>query len=160
MDLTYPMLIRMAANRLHGEFKGHPLEPNALVNEVYLHILQPGRTWTDPQHLFKACATAMHHILVDYARKIRRETAVGGLEDLADTAGNLPTPVAESNDRMMLDSSLELLSATNARGAEVVKLLLTGMTQAEAAKTLGIAVRTVKRDYSKSKEWLRANWAR
>ena len=70
-----------------------------------------------------------------------------------DFAGTLGIERAESF--LVLDEALERLSVLDARQARVVECrFFGGMTEEETAAALGIAERTVKRDWAKAKAWL------
>jgi len=62
-------LRRIASHLLQRERIGHTLEPNALVNEVYLRLFasQP-ISYQDRTHFFALAAQMMRRILVDHAR--------------------------------------------------------------------------------------------
>src|SRR5436190_22676577 len=62
-------LHRLAAHYMAGEKHGHMLQATALVNEVYLKLVDwDGVQWTDRAHFFGIAAGMMRRVLVDYAR--------------------------------------------------------------------------------------------
>ena len=69
MPLLYDELRRMARQQLRNERPGHTLNPTALVNEVYLKLVQQRQIEAGHRTQFMAVAsTTMRRILVDYAR--------------------------------------------------------------------------------------------
>jgi hypothetical protein len=62
---------------MRGERPGHTLQATALVNEIYLRLDGLDRMqWRDRSHFLATAATLMRRILVDHARKRKREKRV------------------------------------------------------------------------------------
>src|SRR5258708_7739613 len=72
--LVYDQLRKLAAQNLAREKPGQTLEPTALVHEAYLRLVGQAddARWKDRGHFFAAAALAMRHILVEQARRKRR----------------------------------------------------------------------------------------
>ena len=63
----------LAAHYMRGERAGHTLQTTALINEVYLRLVDGPRVgWQGRAHFFGVAARLMREILVDYARSRRR----------------------------------------------------------------------------------------
>src|SRR5262245_55092328 len=74
LPLVYDELRSLARQMLAVETSGQTLQPTALVHEAYLRLVGPGdRRYADQGHFFRAAAQAMRHILVDNARRKRRD---------------------------------------------------------------------------------------
>ena len=59
MDAVYPQLKRIAARQLQKENRVHTLQPTALVNEAYLHMVgQIDRNWASRCHFFAVASYA------------------------------------------------------------------------------------------------------
>src|ERR1700733_8022584 len=72
--LVYDGLRRIAGGLLRRERAGHTLQATALVNETFQKLLDVRRVaLTDRAHFFTFSAKLMRRILIDYARKMRRE---------------------------------------------------------------------------------------
>jgi RNA polymerase sigma factor (TIGR02999 family) len=66
---VYDELRRMSRKYMRNERPGHTLQATALVNDVYLRLVDPGSVdWKDRAHFFAVCAQMMRRILVDSAR--------------------------------------------------------------------------------------------
>src|SRR5437764_11990778 len=83
LPLVYDELLRLAADYLDREKPGQTLQPTALVHEAYLRLVgnQPrelGEHWQGRAHFLAAAALAMRHILIDNARRKRRDRHGGG----------------------------------------------------------------------------------
>src|SRR3954462_5469074 len=74
MPLVYDELRRMARNYMRKQPSGHTFQTTELIHEAYLKMAgQSERQWQNRAHFFAVAATAMRHILVDYARSKQRD---------------------------------------------------------------------------------------
>ena len=151
---VYDELREVAHRHLAREAEGHSLSTTALVHEAYLRLKDRG-AFNDRTHFFAVAARAMRRILVDHARRQHAVKRGDGprrvpLETLDGLA------VDERADLLVaLDDALVRLAALDARQAHVVELrFFGGLTEEETADTLGIGLRTAKRDWAKARSWL------
>ncbi len=156
LPLVYDELRRLAAVRLAAEPSGHTLQPTALVHEAYLRLVGPsdGDRWDHRGHFFGAAAEAMRRILVDAARRKRREKHGGDWTriDLEAAAPAAPDP---RHDLVALDAALTRLAAVEPQAAKLVELRhFAGHSVAEAAQILGISARTADRLWAFARAWL------
>ena len=148
-------LHRRAQGYLRRERQGHTLQPTALVNEVYLRLVEQGSsTWNDRAHFFAVAAQLMRRILVDHARAHRAEKRGGQVERVQlDEAREVG--LGEDLDLLALDDALHDLARLDARQARVVELrFFAGLNIEEAAEVLGISTATVTRDWRYARAWL------
>jgi len=154
-EAVYPELRRLARIHLRGERFDHTLQATALVNEAYVQLCgQLTKDWKNRSHFFAVAAQLMRRILVDYARKKKSLKREGGLHrvELTDVA-------AISNDCLdqivAIDEALGRLASWDPRQSKIIELrFFGGLTENEVAKVLGIAPRTVKRDWVVARAWL------
>ena len=67
--LVYKQLHQIAQRYMRGERAGQTLQPTALVNELYVRLIDARRVrWQDRAHLVAVAAQLMRRILVDAAR--------------------------------------------------------------------------------------------
>src|SRR5262245_50368393 len=65
-------LRRLARRYLARERPGHTLQPTALINEMYLRLIDwHSISWQDRAHFFGLAARLMRRTLVDHARRHR-----------------------------------------------------------------------------------------
>ncbi len=155
MDLVYVELRRMAAGFLRREREGHTLQPTALVNEVYLKLVDPGQsTWADRAHFMRVAARAMRQILIDHARRKRAARRGGDWQRVTfDEAVGLA--VNDADELIALNDALEAFAELDPRAAKVVELrVFGGMTVKEAAEVLEVSPRTVDGDWAMALAWL------
>ena len=148
-------LRRLARRYMGGERAGHTLQPTALINEVYLRLIDWGNiSWQDRAHFFGLSARLMRRTLVDYARR-RRTSKRGGQAlmiefDEASVARQEPTA-----DLVAIDDALSSLAKHDPRKSQIVELrFFGGLTVEETAEVLKISPRTVKREWSLARAWL------
>jgi RNA polymerase sigma-70 factor, ECF subfamily len=156
MTQVYGELRRLARRYMRAERANHTLQPTALVNEAYLRLIgQPGATWQNRAHFFAAAALLMRRILVDHARA-RIANKRGGLQHQVTLDEGLVSAEDRSIDVLALHEALEKLAELDARQARVVELhFFGGLTFAEIAYVLEAAERTMKRDWSMARAWLK-----
>ena len=155
--LVYDSLRRIAARRLAQEGGASTWSPTELVNEAFVQLL--GREpvdWRDRRHFYAYAATAMRNILVDTARRRTARKRGGGV-----AAMELEHVAAASDDAALalirLDDALHALARVNARAARVVELrYFAGLSLEQTAQALGVARRTVDRDWEFARAFLHA----
>jgi RNA polymerase sigma factor (TIGR02999 family) len=147
----------MARAHLARERPGHTLQPTALVHEVYLRLARERKVgWENRTHFFGACGRMMRRILVDHARR-RQATKRGGCPtvSLRSVDDGPALDDASTVDLLALDRALHCLEELNPRQCRVVEMrFFAGLSIEETAESLGVAVRTVKLDWTKARAWL------
>ena len=153
---VYPELRAMAGRKMQGERSGHTLQPTALVNEVYLRMIDQTRVdWRDRSHFCAVAATLMRRILIDYARKRAAGKRGGGARQLKIDEGLELTDESDPFDLLALDDMLHELQQLNDRHARVVELrVFAGLNVNETAEALGVSPATVKNDWRVARAWL------
>ena len=156
LPVLYEELRRTARAYMRRERSGHTLQTTALVNEVFLRLVDIHQVeWHDRVHFLTMAAQLMRRILVDHARR-RGYVKRGG--------GERPVPLDES---AMIspgwschfiegDDALNGLAKQDARKAKVVEMrFFGGLSVEETAAALDVSTQTVLRDWSLAKAWLR-----
>src|SRR5205807_3704351 len=125
---------------LRGERQGHTLQPTALVNEAYLKLAGQAKVqWQNRSHFIAVAARAMRQILVDYARRRRREKRGGEIEFIP-LDSNLVFDLKRPDDVLALDQALTHLAKVDPRKVQVVELrFFGGLGNEEIAELLQIA---------------------
>jgi RNA polymerase sigma factor (TIGR02999 family) len=153
--LVYEQLHRVAQRYMAGQRSGHILQATALVNEVYLQLIDCGRmNWQDRAHFFAMSAHLMRRILIDFARSRGSQKRGGGALqislDEAPSVGSEPDP-----NLVALDDALKALAAVDERESRVVELrFFGGLSIKETAEVLKVSAETVQRDWRLAKMWL------
>ena len=156
IPLVYDELHRMALRYLAGERTHISLQATALVNEVCLRLLGWDQArWQNRDHFFGVSAQMMRRVLVDIARR-RRANRRGGPDAIRVPLESVELPASERDaDLVAIDCALEKLAAEDARQARVVELrFFGGLSMEEAARVLGVSVRTAHSDWAFARAWL------
>jgi len=111
--------------------------------------------WKDRAHFFAVASLAMRHVLVDVARA--RVTLKRGATRRRITLDDDAIAVDDQADALLqLNDAVAQLSAREPRLAKVVELrFFGGLSEEEIAESLGVTVRTVRRDWVKARVMLR-----
>ncbi len=145
----------MARRHMRKEHVDNSLQATALVNEVYLKLVDIKTTdWQHRAHFFAISAQIMRNILVDAARSRSSEKRGGGL---VKTDFDSTPLLAATPDKFILalHDSLNAFSDLAPRQARVVELrYFGGMSEEETAEVMKTSVRTVRRDWKFAKAWL------
>jgi len=155
MPIMHRELRRLAAWRMQRERPDHSLQPTALVNEMFLRIVELDRIdWRDRAHFLGAASEIMRRILVDHARR-HRAAKRGKGASLVTWNEAIGTGGARNVEVLALDEALSRLGEMDERLEKVVVLrFFGGLTVDEIAHSLGVSAPTVKRDWSTAKTWL------
>ena len=157
--LVYDELRRLAAIRMAQESAGQTLQPTALVHEAWLQLGGSGdRNWQNRAHFFGAAADAMRRILIDKARRKARLKHGGGQSRLNIDELELAQTAPDDNV-LLINEAVEALGKEDPEQARVVVLkFFAGLTNEEAAESLGVSERTVRRQWECAKarifEWI------
>src|SRR5271165_6608089 len=154
LPLVYEELRCLAAQRLAQEKPGQTLEATALVHEAYLRLVngEPLQEWNGRGHFFAAAAEAMRRILIENARRKKRQKRGGDLKrvELVDA------PVPSADDRLLaLDEALTKLAQEDPVAARVVELRhFAGLGHEEVAFALRITVYQARQKWAYALAWL------
>jgi RNA polymerase sigma factor (TIGR02999 family) len=144
MPLVYQELHQRAERYMAYEQPGHTLQTTALVNELYLRLVDlPRQNWENRSHFLAICAQLMRRILVDFARSRRSQKRGGGPGDLPLNEA-LTVCNEAPHEIIAVDDALKSLSAFDPRKARVVELrFFGGLGVEETADILKISAETV-----------------
>jgi len=154
--LVYDELHRLAASYMRRERPDHTLQATALVNEAFLKMVgNDAVEFESRAHFFGIAAAVMRHVLVDYARSRAASKRGSNVKRLPlDEA--LVFSDEQSELLVALDEALQRLAKLSLRQAKVIELrFFAGLSIPETARVLGIAPRTVVREWTIAQTWLR-----
>lgn len=152
--LIYNELKDIASFQISSERNDLILNRTDLVHEVYIKWLnQEKLECNSRKHLLRLASSAMHQILVDYARK-----------KLADKRGNGAVKIEYDDEYLNVEEAeqfLELNEACNElriideRLFEIVRLkYFSGLSVQQVADALNVSKSTINRDWKKAKTLL------
>jgi RNA polymerase sigma factor (TIGR02999 family) len=155
VPLVHDELRRLAQRYMNRERAGHTLQPTALVNELYLKLVDVKAVhWQNRAHFFAMAARLMRRILVDMARARKNQKRGGGVrKESIDDAVILAPEV--TLDVVALDAAMQELEQHHPRKCRVVELrFFGGLTVEEVAVALNVSTDSIKRDWRFAKLWL------
>jgi RNA polymerase sigma factor (TIGR02999 family) len=155
LPLVYDELRALAKARMRAEAPGQTLQATALVHDAFLRLVEGPRAqrWDSRNHFFCAAAEAMRRILVEVARRKRRDKHGGGWNrhELDEVAISLDVPADHIHE------ALRRFALQEPAKAELVTLrYFAGFSLQEAAEILGISLATAKRYWAFARAWLLA----
>ena len=155
VPLVYEELHARAHRYMGNERSGHTLQTTALVNEVYLRLIDfPQRNWENRSHFLAVCAQLMRRILVDFARSRNYQKRGGGLrhvplDEALSVCNESPLQIIAVGD------ALKNLADVDTRKSHVVELrFFGGLSVDETAEVMHVSPETVMRDWKMAKAWL------
>jgi RNA polymerase sigma factor (TIGR02999 family) len=156
LPLVYDELRRLAGQKMAQEKPGHTLQATALVHEAYIRLVDVKKAghWNSRGHFFGAAAEAMRRILLENARRKKRERHGGDWKrvDLDDVQS---TAVMTADDLLALNEAIDALDEQDPPAAKLVKLrFFAGLSVEQAAETLGVSRTSAYRQWTYAKAWL------
>lgn len=153
--LIYKELKRLAYSKLKQGWDDMTLSETALVHEVYIKIAdQDSLTAKNKSHFMAIAARCMRQILIDHARKKKREKRGGNQRDIT-FIDELMEVHYQAEELIDIDAKLKELARIDERLAKVVELRFFGKLPIyQVAQVLDISKSTVKRDWDKARGWL------
>jgi RNA polymerase sigma-70 factor, ECF subfamily len=139
---------RLAAAKMRFERGNHTLRSAALVHEGYLRLADRGEPLGKDRIQVLGLAA-------DHARTHQAAKRGAGAAHVTLDEGLLATS-GSTVDILAVDDALRRLAEFDPRQAEILKLhFFAGLTFEEITLQLGLSARTVKRDWSMARAWLR-----
>lgn len=159
----YEALHRAARKHLRHERPGHTLQATALVNEVYLKIVDhSAATFPDRARFLAFASRLMRSILVDYARA-RNSAKRGGQVQRLSVETELEIAVDNSAQLVSLldlNAAIDALAASHPTAAQAIEMrYFGGMTAEETALAVGRTVHVVQHELRFARAWLRRRMA-
>jgi len=153
--LVYDQLHRVAKRYMAGQRLGHTLQTTALVNEVYLKLVDCGQVnWQDRAHFLAVSAQLMRRILIDFARSRGYQKRGGRVPHIS--LNEAPSLGKETDPNIVaLDDALKALAKVDGRKSTVVELrFFGGLSIEETAEVLKVSAETIVRDWRLARAWL------
>jgi RNA polymerase sigma-70 factor, ECF subfamily len=154
IPMLYRELHMLADRAMRGERQNHTLQPTVLVHEAYLQLLNTDKVdWQNKAHFLALASNTMRRVLVDHARSAKAAKRPGSHEQVE--LNSRVQIVDQAMDILDLNEALDRLGKFDYRLASVVEMrFFAGLSFEEISETLGISLRTAKRDWALAKAWL------
>jgi RNA polymerase sigma-70 factor, ECF subfamily len=154
MPLVEPELKRIARRYMQIEAPGEILQPTALVNEALMKLIKENLTPEDRGQFYGFLKRRMRQVLVDYARE-RRTLRRGNRPHRVELSEIKELSSEKSKELVLLDEALTELAKKHQRKVAVIEYrFFIGLSFEETAEVMGLARRTVQRDWEYAQAWL------
>jgi RNA polymerase sigma factor (TIGR02999 family) len=154
----YPELKRLAHSRLMQTNRSATLDTTSLVHDVYLKLAKMGGIATSSRgHFMAYAAHTMRSLIIDMIRARAAEIRGGNAPHVSlDT--DLSDRLGQSEDNVLdIHGALDQLAQVDPRLVQVVEMrYFAGFSEQEIAASLGVAERTVRRDWQRARVLLSA----
>lgn len=156
IPIVYARMRRIASGQLARLGRRSSLETTSLVHEAYMQLVdETAVDWQDRSHFYAICARAMRRIVVDDARQRMARKRGAGERPMTlteDIVGEKP----QAELILAVDRAMDRLATFNVRLSRIVECrVFAGMTDDETARALDTPLRTVQREWSRARAWLR-----
>ena len=123
-----------------------------LVHEAFLRLRKTDH-WTSDAHFLSSVALSMRHVSIDHARSKAYQKRGGGIAPIQFNeekhGGCRP-----EDDTLDIHRLLGELAKLNSRQAQIVDCrFFAGFTNEETAKIIGVDERTIRREWTKARNW-------
>jgi len=162
VPMVYRRLRALAGSLMREERPEHTLQPTALVHEMFVAMSEHGEVdYRDREHFYATAGRMMRHILIDHARRLRRQRRGGGAIHTPLEDGVVDGTERGLDDLINLAAQLDRLAELDARKARVIELrFFAGFSVEETAAILHVSVPTVVLDARLARAWLFARLRR
>jgi RNA polymerase sigma factor (TIGR02999 family) len=153
MPLVYEKLQRQAYYYMSKWRDSHTLQPTALVNEVFINLVDmENLDFQCRAQFFGLAKKLMRNILIDYARGQMAIRRGGDQKKINVDDIDLPAKDVDCTD---LKEALQKLEKVYPEEREIVELRYIGLENEEIANLLDISTKTVTRRWKFARAWLK-----
>jgi RNA polymerase sigma factor (TIGR02999 family) len=151
----YSELHGMARHELARNMGG-TISATTLLHETYLDLVKRnGPAFAGREHFMKYACRVMRGLIIDHVRQ-RNAQKRGGLFELTSFDASVEEAPDQQHELMRLNDALDELAAVDGVLAQTVDLkFFCGFTFSEIAAIQGISERSVQRNWSKARMYLR-----
>jgi RNA polymerase sigma factor (TIGR02999 family) len=155
IPLVHNELRKLARRQMNRERPGHTLQATALVNEVFVRLIDGKPVqWRNRTHFFAIAARLMRRVLVDSARARHYQKRGAGAAMLSLEEALTISP-ERGREIIALDDALTALAKVDPRKSQVVVLrYFGGLSVEDTAAALHVSPDTVMRDWRLARGWL------
>lgn len=155
--LVYDELRKFARRAFANEAAQHTLQPTALVNEVFIKLVDCDVPWQNRAHFYALAARMMRRLLINYANERNANKRWGQATRLEFDEGQLDGGGATGHhaDLLTLNEALEELARVDQRKVDLIELqYFAGLTFQEMEEVTGLSSSTLDRELRFARAWL------
>ncbi len=150
----YRELRRLARSRLAAGGRHTLMDTSTLVHEAYLRMQRGGGVQlSGKEHFLAYAATTMRSVVIDMIRRRQAQQHGGGVDHVRlDTQAADEIGAAADDDVLQVHEALQTLAQVDPRLVQVVEMrYFAGLSDLEIGEALGVADRTVRRDWERAR---------
>ena len=161
LPLVYDDLKRIGHNQRRQLGAGLTMQTTALVHEACLKLRdQAAGDVENRLHLKRLAAMVMRQLIFDYARRQQSIKRGGGQPHGSIDDYKVAADAPDADLILAIEKIFEQMRASNPRMAEVITArFFAGYSIGETSKMMGISSRTVTRDLTRARAWLKTELA-
>ena len=155
LEENYDRLMDIARSKRRRANVGETLRTIDLLHECWLKL--DGKTeWRGEEHFIRAATLAMRHVIIDYVRRKQADKRGGSAAtEPLEEQWMLPEFSESPEQLLQIGDMMTRLESVNPRWMRVVDArYFAGMTEEEAAASLSVSARTVRREWQSAREWI------
>ena len=154
--LVYDELKGRAEALMRRERKAQSIQATVLVSDAFMKLVDVDNIdWESRNHFFALASNVMRRVLVDHARARGRQKR-GGDAPKVEFEDALMVSIDSDDHVLRVDEALQRLAEVDERQAKIVTLrFFGGLGMQEVADAVGMSKRSVEREWSLIKAWLR-----
>ena len=154
--LVYEELRKFAYRAFSREAGSHTLQPTALVNEVFIKLVDADVPWQSRAHFYALAARMMRRLLINYANERNALKRGADFTRIILDEEQIVGSSVDQADLLALNEGLELLAKTDMRKVELLELqYFAGLTFKEMEEITGLSSSTLDRELRFARAWLK-----
>lgn len=161
LPLVYDDLKRIGHNQRRQLGAGLTMQTTALVHEACLKLRDHASGDLENRlHLKRLAAMVMRQLIFDYARRRQSAKRGGGQPHTRVEECQVPADARDAELILAVEKILDEMRLSNPRMAEVITArFFAGYSIDEISQIMGISSRTVTRDLTRARAWLKTELA-
>jgi RNA polymerase sigma factor (TIGR02999 family) len=155
-ERVYADLKRMAHARLYGNQMSRELDTTSLVHESFVRLLERGELFAEDRHAFFGyVGRVMRSVVIDHVRE-RQAQKRGGDAHMVTLTTGAEGESFDDEQLLALNAALEVLERIAPEFYKLVELrYFAGLSLVEVAALNGTSTRTITREWTKARTFLR-----
>jgi len=154
----YPQLRRMARAQLRRNQPITLLDTTGLVHEAWLRLAaNQGMPLDDEGRFLGYAARVMRFVVIDFVRQRHAQRRGGEVVHVTLDTGIGESSTLHDEQLLRLNEAIDALGAVDERLVQLVELrCFGGLSETQLGETLGVSVRTVRRQWQRARALLHA----
>ena len=156
--MLYPQLRRIAHGLLRRNQPITLLDTTGLVHEAWLRLaVNQGLPLDDDGRFLAYAARVMRFVVIDFVRQRHAQRRGGGVAHVTLDTGMGESALLQDEQLLRLNEAIDALQAVDPLLVQLIELrCFGGLAETQIGQTLGVSVRTVRRQWQRARALLHA----